>query len=110
MADTVFTGIVQRVYPSKASLYKGIVRVKRVLKGHQNLTDKSVIVEGFGSSHICFSEVRERDTRIFRLNAFNGRLKLNSSLIRITINNLNKVMANIKSEFFSFVFQTKYLL
>jgi hypothetical protein len=99
LANVVFTGTVERIYRSKANQYKGIVRVKRVLKGDQNLVDNSVIVEGFGSPQICFSEVKEKDTRIFAVNpSLNGRLKLNSSLVRVNINNLNKVIAAVKSK------------
>lgn len=102
----VFTGTVERIYKSQSTHsghYRGIVRVKRVIKGVKQFQDNRVIVEGFGNSKICVSEVKERDTRIFLVNPLaNGRLKLNSSLIRVNLNNLRKAVAAAKSKFFRF--------
>ncbi|RWS23326.1 agrin-like protein [Leptotrombidium deliense] len=98
LAKLIFTGTVSRIYKSHSRVYRGIVRIKRVLKGDRRLSDSHVIIDGFGNSKLCKSEVKERDTRIFLVNRVNGRLTLNSSLIRVNVNNLRKVVAAVKSK------------
>lgn len=98
-AALVFTGQVERVYKSHQHPhhYRGIVRVKRVIKGLKQFQGNRVVVEGFGSQKICVSDVKEKDTRIFLTNPIShGRLKLNSSLIRVNRKNMRKAMAAVK--------------
>ena len=65
--------------------YRGIVRVRRVIKGDKRFQGNRVIVEGFGSDKFCVSDAKERDTRIFFTNPIlNGRLRLHSSLMTST--------------------------
>lgn len=98
-AALVFTGTVERVYKahSHPHHYRGIVRVKRVIKGLKQFQGNRVVVEGFGSQKICVSDVKEQDTRIFLTNPIShGRLKLNSSLIRVNRKNVRKAVAAAK--------------
>ncbi|KAI1305882.1 hypothetical protein HDE_01270 [Halotydeus destructor] len=94
-ASLVFTGTVEKVYrhTGHPGHYRGLVRVKRVIKGMKQYQGNRVIVEGFGSQKICVADVKEKDSRIFLANLANhGRLKLNSSLIRVNRKNLRKAM------------------
>ena len=64
------------------------------------------MVDGIGDPHICHSTARRYDSRIFLLNkaesaeaAAEGELKLNSSLVRLTLRNLEIADAAVKGEF-----------
>ncbi|GFW86498.1 ntA domain-containing protein [Trichonephila clavipes] len=93
----VFTGTVEKLYRSRSSTYRGVVKVKRVVKGDSSFSDNTVIVEGFGDPNICHSDVRERDTRIFLVSLLdNGHLRLNSSVVRVTVSNLDKAVEAVK--------------
>ncbi|XP_057244554.1 agrin-like, partial [Malurus melanocephalus] len=82
------------------------VRVWRYLKGkdivsHEILQDggNKVVIGGFGDPQICDNQVATGDTRIFFVNpapralwpAHRHALMLNSSLMRITLRNLEEV-------------------
>ena len=98
-AELVFTGNVERVYKAHAQHqhYRGVVRVKRVVKGSKLYQGNRVVVEGFGSQKICVSDVKEDDTRIFLTNpTHHGRMKLNSSLIRVNRKNVRKAISAAK--------------
>lgn len=101
-ADLVFTGTIERIKRNPTlklanGWYRANVRVKQVIKGNIKLEGSKVIVEGFGSKKICESDVKMKDSRIFLVNeGTNGRLRLNSSLIRINLDNLKKVLSAAK--------------
>ena len=127
-SDLVFTGIVERVHKrvnspfdrsrrhhpvgeenaenrqrhhhkSGQNWYRGIVRVKRVIKGDKELEGARLMIEGFGSRKICESNAKSGDSRIFMVNSTkNGRYKINSSLMRIDFDNLKKVISAAKSK------------
>lgn len=105
LADTIFTGTVQKIYrktPNRNVIneYNAMVLVKRVLKGDRQLQDHTVVVGGLGDRGICQSDVRERDTRIFLVGETeSGHLRLNSSLLRMSILNLDVVTAAVNGEF-----------
>ncbi|GFQ84019.1 ntA domain-containing protein [Trichonephila clavata] len=103
-ADVVFTGTVEKIYrksPDRSFIldYNAVVFVKRVLKGDRKLQNNAVVVSGLGNRLICQGIVKERDTRIFLVTEMdNGFLQLNSSLLRISIPNLDLIDAVIKGE------------
>ncbi|XP_005112864.2 agrin, partial [Aplysia californica] len=85
-------------------MFRGEVEIKRIFKGGQVLDTlatitpgllrqhKMVMVEGFGDPEICDNVVKERDTKIFMLSPNgNGELKLNSSVVPLTLHNLDYV-------------------
>lgn len=91
-----------------AFLYVGFlkVRVWRYLKGKSNVNREilldggnKVMIGGFGNPRICDNQVATGDTRIFFLNLapesvgpeHKNELQLNSSLMRITLRNLEDV-------------------
>ncbi|GAU97955.1 hypothetical protein RvY_09170 [Ramazzottius varieornatus] len=104
-ADVIITGTVLSLSPSKGSLesakqvlfYRGQVAVKRVVKGEPALISSSsvILVENFGDPGICDGNVAKRDTKIFLLkkNISTGNYRLNSSIIRLTLKNLDRVSA-----------------
>lgn len=82
------------------------VRVWRYLKGKDVVAQESlldggnkVVIGGFGDPLICDNQVSTGDTRIFFVNpappymwpAHKNELMLNSSLMRITLRNLEEV-------------------
>lgn len=82
------------------------VRVWRYLKGKSSVNREilldggnKVMIGGFGNPQICDNQVATGDTRIFFLNPsplsmgpeHKNELKLNSSLMRITLRNLEDV-------------------
>lgn len=85
---------------SKNSWYRGIVRVKRVIKGNKDFEGNRLMIEGFGSRKICESDVKSGESRIFMVNSTkHGRFKITSSLMRIDYDNLKKVISAARSRF-----------
>lgn len=89
------------------------MRVWRYLKGkdivtHEILLDggNKVVIGGFGDPLICDNQVATGDTRIFFVNpapqalwpAHRNELMLNSSLMRITLRNLEEVEHCVEGE------------
>ncbi|GAB6019273.1 hypothetical protein CHUAL_000873 [Chamberlinius hualienensis] len=95
------------------------IRIKRLLKGDLSFTDRTVTVTGFYDAAMCHSNIREKDTKIFMVNEvildnvdgdsgmksnynFTNSshpaivLKLNSSLVRVTVTNLERTMAAVR--------------
>ena len=110
-ANVIMTGTVKDLYRNKESppLVKADVEIKRVLKGRELLKQlpgvsspfyrKIVTINGFGDPRICENAIHKYDTRIFLLNlGLNGELRLNSSLIRITYNNLDRADAAVNGK------------
>ncbi|XP_055958196.1 agrin [Patella vulgata] len=111
LANVVITGTVKEVMidSTHEGMYKGEVEVKRVFKDRGNLVPKvanfedpvshrkMVMIEGFGDPHICDSDVKKYDTKIFLLNTNgNGELKLNSSIVPVTFINLQHADAVVR--------------
>ncbi|KAG8193214.1 hypothetical protein JTE90_005562 [Oedothorax gibbosus] len=105
LSDIIFTGTVQKIYRKSPNLstvqeYNAMVLVKRVLKGTRDLQNQNVVVGGLGNRSICESDTNERDTRIFLLvNTESGYLKLNSSLLRMNIHNLESIDATVNGKY-----------
>ncbi|KQK75867.1 Chain A, The Laminin-binding Domain Of Agrin Is Structurally Related To N-timp-1 [Amazona aestiva] len=107
-ANVVLTGTVEEIMNVDPvhHTYSCKVRVWRYLKGkdivtHEILLDggNKVVIGGFGDPLICDNQVSTGDTRIFFVNpapqymwpAHRNELMLNSSLMRITLRNLEEV-------------------
>lgn len=106
MANIVLSGFVDRVMRQPRTLtYECEVQVVRVFKGETTLsnevapamTGNKVKISGFGDPGICDNLAHQGDTRVMLLNRdpINGHLKLNSSLIRITLGNLDRAEAAV---------------
>uniref|UniRef100_I3LGD9 Agrin n=1 Tax=Sus scrofa TaxID=9823 RepID=I3LGD9_PIG len=107
-ANVVLTGTVEEILnvDPVQHTYSCKVRVWRYLKGKDIVTQESlldggnkVVIGGFGDPLICDNQVSTGDTRIFFVNpappylwpAHKNELMLNSSLMRITLRNLEEV-------------------
>ncbi|KAM7099387.1 agrin isoform 1-T1 [Molossus nigricans] len=107
-ANVVLTGTVEEILnvDPVQHTYSCKVRVWRYLKGKDVVTQESlldggnkVVIGGFGDPLICDNQVSTGDTRIFFVNpappylwpAHKNELMLNSSLMRITLRNLEEV-------------------
>jgi len=119
-ADAIFSGTVRDVDPPVASgsPRRAVVAVKRVIKGDRvvegatraHLTVSGghrggpgrplIVVGGIGNPRICASNARKYDTRIFLVrDDGHGNLVLNSSLIRLTIHNIDHAEAVVRSQY-----------
>ena len=105
-SDTIISGTVKSFYMKKSGgPFAGKVKVKRVFSGDKGLEGRMVMVEGFGSKHVCLSTPRLGDTKLFflksgrlrdshvRVNAF----KLFSSILRVNLQN-SKALWRLKAE------------
>uniref|UniRef100_A0A3Q3QEC3 Agrin n=1 Tax=Monopterus albus TaxID=43700 RepID=A0A3Q3QEC3_MONAL len=107
-ANIVLTGTVDEIINVDPvhNTYSCKVRVWRYLKGKSNINREilldggnKVMIGGFGNPGICDNQVATGDTRIFFLNLapesmgpeHKNELMLNSSLMRITLRNLEDV-------------------
>ncbi|XP_065277420.1 agrin [Emys orbicularis] len=107
-ANVVLTGTVEEIMNMDPvhHTYSCKVRVWRYLKGKDIVTHKilldggnKVVISGFGDPLICDNQVSTGDTRIFFVNPaphylwpeHKNELMLNSSLMRITLRNLEEV-------------------
>ncbi|XP_067381825.1 agrin isoform X9 [Channa argus] len=107
-ANIVLTGTVDEIINVDPvhNTYSCKVRVWRYLKGKSNVNREilldggnKVMIGGFGNPRICDNQVATGDTRIFFLNPapesmgpeYKNELMLNSSLMRITLRNLEDV-------------------
>ncbi|XP_035243975.1 agrin-like isoform X2 [Anguilla anguilla] len=107
-ANVVLTGTVEEIMNMDPvhNTYSCKVRVWRYLKGKTTVNGNAlldggnkVMIGGFGEPGICDNQVSTGDTRIFFVNlapeytwpAHKNELLLNSSLMRITLRNLEKV-------------------
>uniref|UniRef100_T1ISD8 NtA domain-containing protein n=1 Tax=Strigamia maritima TaxID=126957 RepID=T1ISD8_STRMM len=100
-ATVIFTGTVWRVFRTSEQkfTYSAEVKVRRVLKGGDHVNaDTLVVIDEIGTPLICRNRVREKDTRIFFLTQGVNHLRFNSSVIRMTMANLLRVMAAVKVE------------
>ncbi|XP_072888416.1 agrin isoform X6 [Hemitrygon akajei] len=107
-ANVVLTGTVEEIMNVDPvhNTYSCKVRVWRYLKGRETVNNeillddgKRVMICGFGDPLICDNQVSTGDTRIFFVNvapksmwpAHKNELMLSSSLMRITLRNLEEV-------------------
>ncbi|XP_046896236.1 agrin-like [Hypomesus transpacificus] len=107
-ANVVLTGTVEEIMNMDPvhNTYSCKVRVWRYLKGKTTVNGEilldggnKVMIGGFGDPGICDNQVATGDTRIFFVNlapeymwpAHKNELMLNSSLMRITLRNLEDV-------------------
>ncbi|KAF1390814.1 hypothetical protein PFLUV_G00061940 [Perca fluviatilis] len=107
-ANIVLTGTVDEIINMDPvhNTYSCKVRVWRYLKGKTNVNREilldggnKLMIGGFGNPGICDNQVATGDTRIFFLNPapeamgpeHKNELMLNSSLMRITLRNLEDV-------------------
>lgn len=103
-ANLIFTGRIEWLQGRRVSVSRhsagpegttGGVKVKRVFKGPAELAGQVVEVMGLGRWGVCNSLARVRDTKIFLTSLDEqGRISLNSSLVRLTLKNLRTTAAS----------------
>lgn len=118
-ADVIFSGTVRDVDPPRhgAGPRRAVVAVKRVIKGDRVVEGAArahlsggrghragpgrplVVVGGIGDPRICVSTARKHDTQIFMVrDDGQGNLVLNSSLVRLTLHNIEHTEAIVYSK------------
>lgn len=116
LASLIFTGTVKDVQPDRKVKGQDTaeVEVKRIIKGtsvvdrlpaqfvegkYASLRHRVVTVQGVGRDDICISNVRKHDTWIFFTRFVPPDiLLLNSSLLRISLNNIAQTEAAVKGK------------
>jgi len=106
LPQVVLTGFVEQLYPSDGDdTYTGSVMIKRVFRGQQSLENSRVTIGGFGTQGYCHSNVRKGDTWMFFLNQVSdGFFKLNTTLLKVTLPNLDRINAIIEGINNSYVY------
>ncbi|KAK4293193.1 hypothetical protein Pmani_024961 [Petrolisthes manimaculis] len=113
MSNLVFTGRIESLPGGRRVVSRhtvgvegvaGDVKVKRVFKGGVvagDLAGRVVRVEGLGRWDVCNSLARVRDTKIFLTNMDDeGRIHLNSSLVRLTLQALRATAKAVSGKTF----------
>jgi len=107
MMMTMMIMIIAKVPDLRCIVQIANVEIKRVIKGSEVLLRgrrsfngvgqrPRVLVAGIGDRDICNSEARKYDTRIFLVSRSNiGQLRLNSSLVRISLSNIERTEAAV---------------
>ena len=99
-SDTIVSGTVKSFYMKQSGgPFAGKVKVKRVFRGDKGLEGRMVMVEGFGSKHVCLSTPRLGDTKLFFLKSGRFRhrhvmvktFKLYSSIMKVNLETRGKV-------------------
>lgn len=102
-ADIVLAGTVLDVLPEPTGYTKQArIKLKRVLKGGHLMPNSSAIwyIGGLNDPVFCQSRVRVRDSRLFLLSRQNdASLRLNSSVLRVSLRLLDKVGAYVRGRF-----------
>lgn len=103
-ANLIFTGRVEWLQGRRMTVSRhsagpegvtGGVMVKRVFKGPARFAGQVVEVMGLGRWGVCNSLARVKDTKIFLTTLDDeGRVRLNSSLVRLTLKNLRTTAAS----------------
>lgn len=101
LSNIIISGFVEQVFHTgiEDGVYSGSVLVKRVFKGPSNLLSSKITVQGFNEAGVCYSNVRKWDTWIMPLGHSSGGFRLNGTLLRITLSNLDKINALVKGLF-----------
>ncbi|XP_071945465.1 agrin-like isoform X3 [Antedon mediterranea] len=101
-ANIVVSGLVDRIMREpKQMTYSCEVKVIRIFKGGNHVgddmeQDNMIMVKGFGNPHLCENTAHKGDVRILMINQDSqGQYSLNSSLVRITIGNLDHAEAAV---------------
>jgi len=115
-ADAIFSGTVRDVDPPGGRRRQAVVAVKRIIKGERvvegaakahlgtlggggGLGRPLVVVGGIDDPRICASTARKYDTRIFLVrDDGHGNLVLNSSLVRLTLYNIDHAESVVRSQ------------
>ena len=105
-SDTILSGTVKSFFlRGSGGTFAGKVKVRRVFRGDKGMEGRMVMVEGFGSKHVCKSTPRLGDTKLFFLKHIKmkrstyshaTKFKIYSSIRKINLRNLRtlwKVMA-----------------
>ena len=73
-SDTIVSGTVKSFYMKQSGgPFAGKVKVRRVFRGDKGLEGRMVMVEGFGSKHVCKSSPRLGETKLFFLRRIKQR-------------------------------------
>jgi hypothetical protein len=82
-----------------SDLSSASVFVKWVLKGPQNLEKTRITVDGFGSPESCYPIAKKFDSLILLLeDSAEGLYRLNGTVIRVSLNNLDRIQSVIADQ------------
>jgi hypothetical protein len=106
-SDTIVSGTVKSFFlRGSGGTFAGKVKVGRVFRGDKEMEGRMVMVEGFGSKHVCKSTPRLGDTKLFFLKHINmkrsnhshaKKFKIYSSIQKVNLRNL-KTLSEIEAQ------------
>ncbi|XP_038062195.1 agrin-like [Patiria miniata] len=111
LANVIVSGYVGKVMRKPRTLqYNCEVQIVRIFKGEETVHNgisppmdpqtNQIMVTGFGDPAICDNAAHVGDVKLLLLDRDrNGFLRLNSSLVRITLGNLDMTNAFVKGKF-----------
>lgn len=94
----VVIGTIEKTFPVPpgATVFPANVQIKWVIRGKQQLEGQRVTIDGFEADDSCFGEIKKADTLILLLEPVTeGLLRLNGTIIRVNLNNLDRIQAII---------------
>lgn len=100
-AEVILTGTIDSIKPEVNDYSEvGRVKIKRVIKNPERLADRKwITVHGLNDPTVCDSVASVHDTKIFLLHqTAYGDFRLNSSLIPITLRNLDALEAAVQGK------------
>merc|ERR1739838_897355 len=107
-STVILTGTIHSCAAKRAGSYKCNVQVWRVIKGEEDVEEIAtgennfsstytsnwfVDVYGIGNKEFCNSKIALRETKILFMNRIRNKLVLSSSVVHITMQNLEDVQA-----------------
>ena len=101
LSTILVTGVIETTYPpvTGSDLYSASVHVKSVLKGPKTLQETRQTVAGFGDTNLCHAVTTRGDSWILSLEQLSdGLLKLNGTLLKVNLNNLDRLTALTSDE------------
>lgn len=96
LSSILVTGVIETTFPpvQGSELYSASVHVKSVLRGPKTLQETRITVAGFGDTRLCHATTTRGDSWIFSLEQVaDGLLKLNGTLLKVNLNNLDRLSA-----------------
>lgn len=101
LGRVVLSGVIQSSNPATAGsqLSSASVYVKWVLRGPAHLEGTRITVDGFGQPESCYPVAKRFDSLILILeDSAEGLYRLNGTIIRVSLNNVDRIQAVIADQ------------
>ena len=92
----VITGVIDQVFPPTAgsTAFSAAVQVRWVIQGKKQLEGQRITVDGFETEDPCVPEIKKSQSLVLLIEPVTeGLYRLNGSIIRVNLNNLDRVQS-----------------